>query len=63
MSHSWDLGKRSIVCIHVQLAKRDRGIVQKGTGGGGGIRTWAPVREVKETHVGALISEGDEPLV
>lgn len=31
VSHSWDLGKGSIVCIHFQLDKMDRGIVQRGT--------------------------------
>lgn len=34
VSYSWDLGKGSIVCIHFQLAEMDRGVGQKGTGGG-----------------------------
>lgn len=51
VSHSWDLGKGSIVCIHFQPAKMDWGIVQRGFGG---IRTWAPEREGRKTHVGVL---------
>lgn len=60
MSYSWDLGKVTIVCIHFQLAKIDREIVQKGTRG---HKDTGPCKGGEGNSHWCSISEGDEPLV
>lgn len=60
VSHSWDLGKGSIVCIHFQPAKMDRGIVQKGTRGHKDMGPW---KGGEGNSRWCSISEGDDLLV